>query len=150
MAHYKEPDVFTRTILNPIVKLFTKAGISVAGSSVLRVRGRTSGETQEVPLNPLPFDGVRYLVAPRGETQWVRNVRAAGGHAELRAGREMERVVATEVADDEKPAILRAYLKKWKWEVGQFFDGGPDSPDEDLQRIAPNHPVFRLTEADPT
>ena len=147
MAHYREPDVFTRTIFNPIVKLATKAGISLAGSSVLRVRGRSSGKMQEVAVNPLPLDGARYLVAPRGETQWVRNMRAANGQAELRVGRKITPITATELSDAEKPAILRAYLKKWKWEVGQFFDGvGPDSTDEELRAIAPKHPVFRLGE----
>ena len=145
MAHYKAPDFFTKNVFNPLIMLLTKLGISIAGSSVLLVRGRKSGNVQEVPVNPLDFDGARYLVAPRGTTQWVRNIRAAG-EAELRRGGKRTAIRAAEVADADKPPILRAYLKKWKWEVGQFFDGvGADSSEDDLQRIAPNHPIFKVT-----
>ena len=88
--------------------------------------------------------GSRYLVAPRGHTQWVRNLRASG-EGRLLLGRTGERFTATELTDDEKPPLLRAYLKRWKMEVGVFFGGvGPDSPDEELRRIAPDHPVFRI------
>ena len=92
-------------------------------------------------------DGTRYLVAPRGNTQWVRNMRAAGG-GELRIGRKVEPFTATEVADDAKPAILRAYLKKWKIEVGVFFDGvDAKAPEEKLREIAPGYPIFRIEPA---
>ena len=97
-------------------------GVSVYGSRVLYVKGRKSGEWRSTPVNPLTLDGTRYLVAPRGNTQWVRNMRAVGA-GELRIGRRVEPFRATEIADDAKPAILRAYLKKWKFEVGVFFDG---------------------------
>jgi len=84
-------------------------------------------------------------VAPRGETQWVRNLRASGGKGTLLLGRRREPFVATELDDDEKPRLLRAYLKRWKAEVGVFFDGvGPNSTDEELRAIAPKHPVFRI------
>jgi hypothetical protein len=98
-------------------------------------------------VNVLTLDGVRYLVAPRGVTQWVRNVRAAG-ECDLRVGRRVETVRVDELADQEKPAILRAYLRRWKWEVGQFFDGvGPDATDDELLAIASGYPVFRLAAA---
>ena len=84
-------------------------------------------------------------MAPRGETQWVRNLRASGGEAILLLGRRREGVAATELADEEKPPLLRAYLKRWKAEIGVFFKGvGPDASDEELLRIAPGYPVFRL------
>ena len=112
------------------------------------MRGRKSGEWRRNPVNPLTLGSTRYLVAPRGHTQWVRNLRAAG-EGELRVGRRVERFTATEVPDTDKPEILRAYLKRWKWEVGMFFEGvGPDAPDEDLARIAPGHPVFRISPRD--
>ena len=96
--------------------------------------------------HPLPFKGGRYLVAPRGDTQWVRNVRVSGGGRLVR-GRKVEEFTATEVPLKDRPPLLRAYLKKWKWEVGAFFDGvGPDSSDEELRRIAPDHPAFRITD----
>ena len=103
------------------------------------------GSPRRNPVNPLDFDGGRYLVAPRGHTRWVRNLRAAGeGH--LLLGSRREHFTAVELADDEKEPILRAYLRRWRWEVGQFFQGvGPDSPAEDLERIAPDHPVFRIS-----
>jgi hypothetical protein len=103
-----------------------------------------SGEIRTTPVNVLAVDGRRYLVAPRGETQWVRNVRVAG-ECGLRVGRRTETVRVEELADAVKPPILRAYLRRWKWEVGQFFDGvGPDSSDDQLTAIAPRHPVFEL------
>ena len=141
---YVEPGWFTRNVFNRAVNGLTKLGISVLGSRELRVRGRKSGEWRKVPVNLLTFDGTRYLVAPRGHTQWVRNLRAAGT-GELRVGRRVEAFSATELADDDKVEILRAYLKRWKVEVGVFF-GGVDASasDAELRRIAPDHPVFRL------
>ena len=143
-AHYQEPGWFTRHVFNPAVALLTRAGISVWGSRELRVRGRTSGEWRATPVNLLTLDGGQYLVAPRGVTQWVRNLRVAGT-GELRVGKRTESFTATEIADADKAPILRAYLKRWKAEVGVFFDGvSGDSPDTELQRIAPDHPVFRI------
>ena len=145
---YVVPNWFTRNVFNRVVAVLTRLGISVWGSRVLEVRGRRSGKPRRVPVNLLPLDGTRYLVAPRGHTQWVRNLRAAGrGH--LLIGRRREPFVAVEIPDAEKEPILRAYLERWKWEVGQFF-GGVDasSPSEELRRIAPDHPVFRIERAD--
>ncbi|MCE7003382.1 nitroreductase family deazaflavin-dependent oxidoreductase [Kibdelosporangium philippinense] len=131
-------------IFNPVAKFLTQIGISLAGSRVLAVRGRKSGEWRTVPVNPLTYNGERYLVAPRGHTQWVRNMRAAGG-GELRLGRKVEPFQAVEIPDDEKPEILRLYLKKWAWEVGRFFENvTAESSDERLREIAPDFPVFRL------
>src|SRR5215475_3394947 len=141
---YVQPDRGTR-LFNSAVGTLTRAGISVWGSRILAVRGRTSGQWRTTPVNPLTLDGERYLVAPRGETQWVRNMRAAGG-GELRVGRRTEPFTATELADADKPRVLRAYLKRWKLEVGVFFDGvGADAPEARLLEIAPGYPVFRVT-----
>jgi deazaflavin-dependent oxidoreductase (nitroreductase family) len=143
--HYRRPDWFTKHVFNRVVAGLTRLGISVAGSRVLEVRGRKTGEPRRTPVNPLTFEGSRYLVSPRGHTQWVRNLRASGG-GRLLVGRRAEVFSATELPDEQKPELLRAYLKRWKWEVGMFFDGvGPDSSDEELRRIAPDHPVFRVT-----
>jgi deazaflavin-dependent oxidoreductase (nitroreductase family) len=145
-AHYVEPGWFTRNVFNRTVALLTGLGLSVWGSRELRVRGRKTGEWRSTPVNLLTHDGRRYLVAPRGETQWVRNLRAAGGTGELRLGRKVEPFRATEIADADKEDVLRAYLKRWKAEVGVFFDGvGADSPATEVQRIAPKHPVFVLS-----
>jgi deazaflavin-dependent oxidoreductase (nitroreductase family) len=141
---YQKPGWFTRNVLNKAIALLTKAGISVAGSRVLEVKGRKSGEWRRTPVNLLDFEGDRYLIAPRGNTQWVRNMRAAGG-GRLALGRRTEDFRATEIPPADAAPLLRAYLVKWKWEVGAFFDGvGPDSSDDELRRIAPDHPVFKL------
>lgn len=130
---------------NRIVEWLTRHGLSLWGSRVLAVRGRTTGEWRTVPVNLLTHEGERYLVAPRGHTQWVRNLRAAGGTGELRLGRRVETFTADELADDAKPPVLRAYLRRWKFEVGVFFDGvDATASDETLLRIAPGYPVFRL------
>jgi deazaflavin-dependent oxidoreductase (nitroreductase family) len=142
--HYQRAGWFTKNVGNRLVAGLTRTGLSVAGSRVLEVRGRKSGEWRQTPVNPLNFEGDRYLVAPRGHTQWVRNLRS-DGEGRLRAGRRTEAFTASELPDEEKPPLLRAYLERWKWEVGQFFGGvGPDSSDEELRRIAPDHPVFRI------
>ncbi|WP_225447477.1 nitroreductase family deazaflavin-dependent oxidoreductase [Streptacidiphilus sp. PB12-B1b] len=121
-----------------------RLGISVLGSRTLAVRGRKSGEWRTTPVNLLTIDGRRYLVAPRGHTQWVRNMRAVGG-GELRLGRRVEPFRGVELSDDEKPAVLRAYLRRWAWEVGMFFeDVDADSPESRLREIAPGFPVFRV------
>jgi deazaflavin-dependent oxidoreductase (nitroreductase family) len=141
---FQKPGWFTRNVFNPIVAGLTGLGFSLLGSRVLRVRGRTSGEWRSTPVNLLTFQGHRYLVAPRGQTQWVRNLRMAG-NGELVLGRRVERFSAVEIPDAAKPAILRAYLRRWKVEVGVFFAGvSADSPEADLLRVAPDHPVFRL------
>jgi deazaflavin-dependent oxidoreductase (nitroreductase family) len=143
-SDFQRPGWFTQHVFNPIVAGLTRLGVSLVGSRVLEVRGRKSGEWRRTPVNPLAYDGERYIVAPRGETQWVRNLRASG-EGRLVKGRKVENFTATEVPDDEKVLVLRAYLKKWAWEVGAFFHGvGADAPDEELRRIAPQHPVFRI------
>jgi deazaflavin-dependent oxidoreductase (nitroreductase family) len=142
--HYQRPGWFTTNVFNRLVAALTRMGISLYGSRILEVKGRKSGEWRETPVNLLRFEGTDYLVAPRGQTQWVKNLRASG-QGRLRVGRRTESFTAAEIADDDKPPLLRAYLKKWKFEVGVFFGGvGPDSSDEELRRIAPDHPVFRL------
>jgi deazaflavin-dependent oxidoreductase (nitroreductase family) len=142
--HYRAPGWFTRNVFNRLVALLTRQGISVLGSRVLAVKGRTSGEWRTTPVNLLSHDERRYLVSPRGETQWVRNLRVAGT-GELRLGRRTESFRGAELTDDEKVPVLRAYLKRWKAEVGIFFEGtGPDSSDDQLLAIAPKHPAFEV------
>jgi deazaflavin-dependent oxidoreductase (nitroreductase family) len=145
-SRYVVPGGWTNQVFNRVVAVLTRHGVSLYGSRILYVRGRSSGEWRTTPVNPLDHEGGRYLVAPRGQTQWVRNMRAAHG-GELRVGRRIERFTATELTDAEKPAVLRAYLKRWKFEVGKFFEGvGPDATDRQLLAIASGYPVFRITE----
>ena len=144
-AHYKAPDWFTRNVFNRLVSGLTRAGVSVLGSRVLEHRGRTTGDLHRTPVNLLTYDGAQYLVSPRGETQWVRNVRHAGGHCVLILGRRRRITTLTEIPEAERTPILRAYLQRWKFEVGMFFDGvGPDSSDEEWAAVAGRHPVFAL------
>jgi deazaflavin-dependent oxidoreductase (nitroreductase family) len=145
----KRPGWFTKNVFNRFVGGLTRLGVSMLGSRVLEVRGRSSGEPRRTPVNLLELEGERYLVAPRGDTQWVRNLRAAG-EGRLLLGSRGERFTATELSDDEqKPPVLRAYLKRWALETSTFFDGvGADASDEELRRIAPKHPIFRLSPAE--
>ncbi|QEO15220.1 DUF385 domain-containing protein [Agromyces intestinalis] len=132
-------------VVNGLVALSTRVGLPLAGSRVLAVRGSTSGEWRTTPVNPLHLGGDRYLVAPRGTTQWVRNLRAAGA-GRLQHGRRIEEFTAVEIADAEKPPVLREYLRVWAWEVGRFFeDLDQHSPDERLLDAASGFPVFRIT-----
>jgi deazaflavin-dependent oxidoreductase (nitroreductase family) len=142
-ARYIEPSWLT-SVFNSIPSGLTRLGISVYGSRILAVRGRKSSEWRTVPVNLLMHDGTRYLVAPRGTTQWVRNLRSAH-QGELRLGWRHEPFRATELGDAEKPPVLRAYLHKWRFEVGAFFEGvGPEASDEELRRVARGYPVFRI------
>jgi len=144
-AHYRRPGWFTRNVMNRLVARLTRMGVSVWGSRVLEVRGRRSGEPRRVPVNLLELDGATYLVSARGTGEWVRNVRAADGALDLLLGRRREPMQATELADADKVPVLRAYLARWKAEVGVFFDGvDADSSDDEIAAIAHRHPVFAV------
>ncbi len=145
--HYQRPGWFTTHVFNRLVAALTRMGVSVVGSRVLEIKGRKSGEWRQTPVNLLRLESAEYLVAPRGHTQWVKNLRASGD-GRLRVGRRVQPFTAVELSDEEKPPVLRAYLRKWKFEVGVFFGGvGPDSSDDELRRIAPDHPVFQLNKS---
>ena len=143
-GYYRPPNWLARYVLNPPVTLTTWLGVGPGTARVLAVKGRKSGKWRTVPVNMLTYDGHRYLVSPRGETQWVRNLRAAGD-GELRRGLRAERFHARELSDYEKVAVLRAYLRMWAMEMGIFFQGtGARSSDEDMLDIAPMHPTFEV------
>ena len=114
-------DAFDRSF-NAVLDFLMRMEVSVYGSRVLAVRGRKSGAWRTVPVNLLVHEGERYLVAPRAETEWVRNIRAARG-GELRLGSKREPIAIIELGDAEKPPILRAYVQKWWFEVARFFEG---------------------------
>ena len=143
-ASYKQPDWFTAHVVNPLLKGIHRLGISVQGSQTLAVRGRKSGEMRANPVNPFELDGKTYLLAPRGNTQWVRNMRAAG-QGELRRGRKVRQFHATEVPDSEKLPLMRLYMDKWSWEVKGFLGIDADASDEEIERILPDHPAFVLS-----
>jgi deazaflavin-dependent oxidoreductase (nitroreductase family) len=142
---YRRPGWATRKVLNPFLGVLLRMGISVWGARVLEHRGRRSGLPRHTPVNLLTVDGRQYIVAARGETEWVRNVRAADGDLTLVLGRHREPRMAVEVPVAERTEILRDYLRRWKFEVGMFFEGvGPDSSDAEFAAIAERHPVFVL------
>jgi deazaflavin-dependent oxidoreductase (nitroreductase family) len=145
---YRKPGAVVRRLMNPFLVLAMRMGISVWGSRTLEVRGRTTGTPRRTPVNLLKYEGREYLVSPRGNTQWARNVRADNGRLILELGSHRDERTVQELPDEEKPPVLRAYLRRWKMEVGVFFEGvSADSSDEELLRIAPKHPVFLLSES---
>ncbi|ORB68964.1 nitroreductase/quinone reductase family protein [Mycobacterium scrofulaceum] len=146
-TRYQEPSRAARAA-NTVIRWLAEMGVSIAGTHALRVRGRSSGKMRSVVVNLLTVDGVDYLVSPRGNTQWARNVRAAGG---VEAGSRWRRrhARASEVADADKPELLRRYLDRWYWQVKDYVSGlTPESTDEQFRAVAPTIPVFALARAD--
>lgn len=144
MARYQKPGWFVSRVANSVVEfVIGRFGMSPMGAQLLEVRGRTSGKVQTVPVNPIMVDGNRFLVAPRGETQWVRNFRVAGKGA-LKVGDERELIHGGEVPDGAKPRILHAYLDKYYGQVGSQFCVPKDASLEQLAEIAGSHPVFQI------
>ncbi|MBV9720685.1 MAG: nitroreductase family deazaflavin-dependent oxidoreductase [Mycobacterium sp.] len=142
-VRYDEPTRAARAA-NALIRRLAEWGISIAGTRALRVRGRTTGELRGAVVNVLTVDGVDYLVSPRGTTQWVRNVRAAGV-VEIRPRWRRRRLRATELADAAKTDLLRGYLDRWYWEVKGHIAGlTPGSSDDELLAAAPSIPVFVL------
>jgi deazaflavin-dependent oxidoreductase (nitroreductase family) len=146
-TRYHQPNRGERSA-SAVIRWLAERGISIAGTRVLRVRGRTTGKQRAVVVNVLTVDGVDYLVAPRGDTQWARNVRAAGV-VEVGPRRHSRRVVVTELDDAAKPEVLRRYLARWYWQVKDYVGGlTPDSSDDQLRAGAAAIPVFRLAATD--
>lgn len=145
-ARYEEPNRAARAA-NVLIRWLADAGISIAGTRSLRVRGRKTGKQRAVVINLLTVDGVDYLVSPRGNTQWARNVRAAGV-VEMGPRWHRQRLRVSEVDDAAKPDLLRGYLARWYWQVKDYVAGlTPDSSDEQFRAAAPTIPVFALTKA---
>ncbi|ORA84714.1 nitroreductase/quinone reductase family protein [Mycobacterium malmoense] len=143
-ARYERPNRAARAA-NTAIRWLAELGISIAGTRALRVRGRKTGRQRAVVVNLLTVDGVDYLVSPRGNTQWARNVRAAGV-VELGPRWHRRRAHVSEVDEAAKPELLRRYLARWYWQVKDYVGGlTPDSSDEQLLAAAPTIPVFALT-----
>jgi hypothetical protein len=148
-TRYEEPNRAARAA-NAVIRWLAEMGISIGGTRALRVRGRSTGKQRGVVINLLTVGGVDYLVSPRGNTQWARNVRAAGV-VEMGPRWRRERTRVTEVADAAKPDVLRRYLARWYWQVKGYVAGlTPESSDEQLRAAAPSIPVFVLAEAGPS
>ena len=142
-TRYEEPNRAARAA-NTAIRWLAEMGISIAGTRALRVRGRKTGKQRGVVINLLTVDGVDYVVSPRGNTQWARNVRAAGV-VEMGPRWHRERTEISEVADAAKPELLRRYLARWYWQVkGYVAPLTPESGDDELRAAAPSIPVFAL------
>lgn len=142
---YHKPAWFLVRVNSPVIAFLAgRLGIGLRGARVLAAPGRRSGIMHATPVNLLEHQGQRYLVAPRGQTQWARNLRAPTGRGELRLGRRVESIQVTELADDDKPPVLRAYLRRWRMETGRFFEVAPNASEAEFRRVAPDHSVFRI------
>ena len=130
MATYMRPPYVVGRIVNPLVA-------ALGAKPALVTRGHRSGRWRGVPLNVLELGGRRYLVSTRGEAFWVRNLRQHP-EAELRRRGRTERVRATPVAEADRPALIAAYLERWRGEAGVYFERLPDPAD---------HPAFELEPA---
>lgn len=142
-TRYEEPNRAARAG-NAVIRWLAESGISIAGTRALRVRGRKSGQPRAVVINLLTIDGVDYLVSPRGNTQWARNIRAAG-EVEIGPRWRRQRAQVAEVENAAKPALLKRYLDRWYWQVKGHVAGlTPESTDQELAAAAPSIPVFAL------
>jgi hypothetical protein len=148
MAHYQKPPAIVSKVANPLmIATVSKLGIRPGGMAILAVKGRKTGRVNKVPVNPVEVDGKTYLFTPRGTSQWVRNVRASGGKADLYLGRKLQPVTLTEIEDSEKLPIAREYVRRFYSAVGKIMNIPKNPSDEQLLAKLPDHPVFRIENA---
>ena len=140
---FKQPNFVDRWV-NRAFGFLVKLGIGLSHNYLLEVRGRKSGETYSTPVNVLDHKDKEYLVAPRGYTQWVRNVEISGGGV-LVKGAKRENVRLRGVADEDKPEILKAYLDRFKPTVQRYFPIAAGSPVDAFAPLTSRYPVFELT-----
>ncbi len=143
---YRRPTKLTRT-MNRIVSWLASRGLMPSDTITLEVKGRRSGMIRSNVVTWVERDEERYLVSPRGETEWVRNVRAAGGEAVIRR-RERQKVRLEEVPAEQRAPIIKAYLKKTAKATQQHFGVDPKAEIEEYEGIAARHPVFRIVTVD--
>ena len=142
-VRYEQPSPIAR-VFNEVVRGLAEVGVEIGGTKALRVRGRKTGKRRGVVINLLRIDGKKYVVSPRGNTQWARNARAAGA-VELGPRWRTDPVAIAEVDDDLKPRLLKSYLDRWFWQVKGHVAGlTPESTDAELRAAAPSIPVFEV------
>jgi len=139
---FREPSAVEK-FFNRSLGFLIGLGIGPGHIYLLEVRGRKTGKLYTTPVDPVELQGKRYLVAPRGRTQWVRNAEAAGGIV-LRRGSKLEKFRLRAIPDSGKTPILKAYLDNYKREVQRYFSVAAGSPPEAFVKIASNYPVFEL------
>jgi len=142
---FREPTAAEK-IFNRIFGFLVGLGVGFSYNYLLQVRGRKSGKLYSTPIDLLEYKGKRFLVAPRGRTQWVRNAEAAG-EVTLKKGSSRQRFRLRPLSDSEKPEILKAYLDRFKREVQRYFPVAAGSPPQAFVEIAPSYPAFELLPA---
>jgi deazaflavin-dependent oxidoreductase (nitroreductase family) len=139
---FREPTAVEK-LFNRTFGFLIGLGLGPSHIYLLQVRGRKTGKLFSTPVDLLELRGKRYLVAPRGRTQWVRNAEAAGEIA-LKKGSTLQKFRLRSIPDAEKPQILKAYLDSFKREVQRYFPIRAGSPPEQFAAIAASYPVFEL------
>jgi deazaflavin-dependent oxidoreductase (nitroreductase family) len=139
---FREPTAVEK-IFNRVFGFLVGLGLGFSHNYLLEVRGRKSGKLYSTPVDLLELDGKRYLVAPRGRTQWVRNAEAAG-EITLKKGSTRLKFRLRAISDGDKPPILKAYLDSFRREVQTYFPIPADSPAESFAAIAASYPAFEL------
>ena len=142
-SRYLAPSV-TERWFNSLFGLLVGLGLGLPHNYLLQVQGRKTGRIYSTPVNVLDYEDKRFLVAPRGETQWVRNA-IASGHAWLKRGRSREQFSLRILENRDKPILLREYLNRYKTTVQRYFPVQAGSPKEAFSSVAANYPVFELT-----
>jgi deazaflavin-dependent oxidoreductase (nitroreductase family) len=140
---YQRPSWFARTA-NQLIGWLVARGLGPAKTVLLEVEGRRSGRLRRTAVNWVEYQGQRYLVSPRGQTDWVRNVRASGGRAHLRRGKRREARLE-EVPPEGRAHIIQKYLRENALTTRRYFGIGPEAALAEFEAIAPRHPVFRIT-----
>jgi deazaflavin-dependent oxidoreductase (nitroreductase family) len=145
MADYYNKPTALAKFFNSLLRTLAGIGLTPRDNIVVQVRGRKSGKLRSNVVTYVEHEGVRYLVAPRGTTDWVRNVRAADGQASLKHGKAHQ-VKLTEMPVEQRTPIIHAYLQKMPEMVQREFGVSRSSSGDEIGKIAPRHPVFRITE----
>ncbi|HKQ61468.1 MAG TPA: nitroreductase/quinone reductase family protein [Candidatus Polarisedimenticolaceae bacterium] len=144
---FREPTTLERAF-NRIFGVLVGLGLAPRDYYLLQVRGRKTGRVYSNPVSLVPFHGVRFLVAPRGRTQWVRNVEASS-EVGFKRGSSTERCRLRPLADADKAPVLHAYVAKYGSVVQRYFPVPAGAPLGAFAEIASRYPVFEISAVDP-
>lgn len=142
---FRQPS-WPERLLNQLFGVLVGLGLSLSHNYLIQVRGRKSGRLYATPVNLLVIDDDKYVVAPRGNTGWVRNAKASG-EIWLKKGRRREHFYVKEIGDEHKPLLLKAYLEQFHTTVQRYFPVPAGSDAAAFVAIAPRYPVFKLERA---
>ena len=142
LPSFRAPSAGER-VFNRIFGFVVGLGLGFSYNYLLQVRGRKSGKIYSTPIDLLELGGKRFLVAPRGHTQWVRNAEAAG-EVTLKKGSKRLKLGLRALSDQEKPEILKAYLDQFRREVQRYFPVPAGSPAEAFRELVQSYPAFEL------